>query len=97
MKNIEKVKQELKEKIIREGIKSCGGGFEMKLKTLKEMNILRLDNLIMDKNGVKVVTLRDLKQEAIKHIKAGRRGVFLGATIEDYIMWANNLKKEDLK
>ena len=40
---------------------------------------------------------KELKQEAIRHIKAGRKGIFLGATIEDYIMWYNNITEDELK
>ncbi len=41
----------------------------MKLKTLNDIELFSLDGLIMDKNGVKVVIVRHLKQEAIKWVK----------------------------
>ena len=38
----------------------------------------------------------DVKQEAIKHYKAVRNGS-LTLDVLSYIMWANNITKEDLK
>ena len=68
---------------------------KMKLKTLKDLDYWKnYCNGLMEEETVR----RDeIKAEAIKHIKAGRKGVYLGATIEDYIMWANNITEEDLK
>jgi len=65
------------------------------LRTLKDIELFSLDGLIMDKNGVKVVIVRHLKQEAIKWVKERekRNTIITNKDWDDFF----NITEEDLK